>query len=514
MKRAIIIGAGPAGLTAAYELLKNTDIKPIILEKENFVGGISRTANFDGNRMDIGGHRFFSKDEQIMSLWQELLPLQGKPAFDDLRLNRQTELAEGGADPEIQDEVLLNRRRVSRILYRRRFFSYPVSLSLDMLLNLGLFNSAAIGISFFCAMLGKRRENNLEDFMINRFGEKLYKTFFRDYTQKVWGRSPKDIDADWGSQRIKGLSLIKAIGDFFRKSMGKKAEETSLIERFYYPKYGPGQLWEKMAAEVQKMGGEIVFGCAVTEFAAEKTADGYKITAAVAGGKTYAGDYFLSSMPLADFAAAMPSGVLSPKAREVAANLPYRDFITVGILADRLKIKNTTKIKTLGGIVPDCWIYVQEADVKLGRLQIFNNWSPYMVKDAEHTVWLGLEYFCREGDELWQMSDADFIDMAKDELVKIGIIEKNAVKSAVCLKVQKAYPAYFDAYKDFPLLRAELDRGENLFCIGRNGQHRYNNMDHSMLTAMTAVEAIRGNKTREDVWSVNTEENYHEEKGK
>lgn len=514
MKRAVITGAGPAGLTAAYWFLKHTDIKPIVLEKENFVGGISRTANFDGDRIDIGGHRFFSKSAEIFDLWRELLPLQGAPALDDKMLGRRAENFAGGADPEREDDVFLLRRRISRILYMRRFFSYPVSLSAQTVFNLGVFNSFSIGASFLKAAVFKRTEKNLEDFMINRFGEKLYATFFRDYTEKVWGRSPKDIDADWGSQRIKGLSLSGAVADFFRKAAGKTAKETSLIERFYYPKYGPGQLWEKMAREIVARGGEIVFGAEAKRF----NLDGKTVVSVTAetnaGARNFAGDYFLSSMPIADLAAALPKGAIGEKARAVALSLPYRDFVTVGLLVDRLKLVNSTKIKTLGGIVPDCWIYIQEPKVKIGRLQIFNNWSPYMLNDPKNTVWLGLEYFCREGDELWRMTKDDFAAFAANELAEIGVIDAAAVKKSVCLKVKKAYPAYFDSYRDFATVRRALDEMENLFCIGRNGQHRYNNMDHSMLTAITAVRAITGEKNRADVWNVNADEVYHEESAK
>ena len=507
LKKAIIIGAGPAGLTCAYYLLKNTDIKPIIIEQENFVGGISRTVNIDGNRMDIGGHRFFSKNQDIVKLWETLLPKQGYPAYDDKILGRDAVLT-GNADPEQTDEVLLNRRRISRIFYRRRFFSYPISLSIGTLKNLGLANSFGIGLSFCRSMFFRREEKNLEDFLVNRFGARLYETFFRDYTEKVWGRKPRDIGADWGNQRIRGLSLIKAVVDFFRKSIGKGETETSLIERFSYPKFGPGQLWEKMAQEVQQSGGKIIFGKRAEKLATSK--DG-RIAAVFADGERIDGDLFFSSMPIADLVRALPNDALDESARTAALNLPYRDFVTVGLLVDKLRICNTTNIPTLGDIVPDCWIYIQEPQVKIGRLQIFNNWSPYMVKDPEHTVWLGLEYFCREGDELWSMDDDAMTDFAATELRTIGIIGDNAVKKSVCLRVPKAYPAYFDTYEQFPLIRRELDKITNLYCIGRNGQHRYNNMDHSMLTAIAAVNAVMGLVDKDSVWRVNADEEYHEE---
>ena len=513
-KHAIIIGAGPAGLTAAYYLLKLTDIKPVVLEKEKFIGGLSRTMNFNGNRMDIGGHRFFSKDEDVLKLWSELLPAQGAPAFDDKILERESVLTEGGADPEVVDEVFLNRNRVSRIFYRRKFFSYPVSLSLQTIANLGLFEMMAIGASFLKAKFSQREENTLEDFMVNRFGQRLYETFFRDYTTKVWGRTPQQIGADWGAQRIKGLSLGKTIVDFVKKTFGSKegAGETSLIERFYYPKFGPGQLWEKFADEIKRLGGEVLTDANVKSI----HVDGNKVIRSVraespAGLLTFPANYFLSSMPLAELAEALDDG-LNLRQLQIARGLPYRDFITVGLLVDKLLLTNQTKIKTLGNIVPDCWIYIQEPSVKLGRLQIFNNWSPYMVAEPEKTVWLGLEYFCNEGDELWQMSEEAFVKFASEELASIGIIDAAAVKFGVQVKVPKAYPAYFDTYENIDELRGGLDEIKNLYCIGRNGQHRYNNMDHSMLTAIAAVCSIADKFPKADVWKINAEKTYHEAK--
>ncbi len=513
-KNAIIIGAGPAGLTAAYYLLTKTDIRPIVLEKEKFVGGISRTMNFNGNRMDIGGHRFFSKSEEIISLWQKILPAQGAPALDDKILNRESVLVEGGANPEEVDEVFLNRNRVSRIFYHRKFFSYPVSLNFDTIKNLGLVEMFSIGLSFLKTKFSQREEKTLEDFMVNRFGQKLYETFFRDYTTKVWGRTPQQIGADWGSQRIKGLSLGKTLLDFFKKTFGSKegAGETSLIERFYYPKFGPGQLWEKFADEIKKLGGEVLLSSNVKSFRVDKNKIVKSVTVENAAGLlTFPADYFLSSMPLAELADALSDG-LNLRQLQIARGLPYRDFITVGLLVDKLLLKNLTKVKTLGDIVPDCWIYIQEPSVKLGRLQIFNNWSPYMVADPKNSVWLGLEYFCNEGDELWQMSENDFVKFAIDELASIGIIDAADVRTGVQVKVPKAYPAYFDTYENISELRDALDEIKNLYCIGRNGQHRYNNMDHSMLTAIAAVCAIAGKFPKSDIWRINAEKNYHEDK--
>ena len=513
-QHAIIIGGGPAGLTAAYYFLKHTDIRPIVLEREPFVGGISRTMNFGGNRMDIGGHRFFSKNDEILSLWRELLPEQGAPAFDDKILGRESVLTDGGANPEEVDDVFLNRRRVSRIFYRRKFFSYPISLSFETIRNLGLLEMFSIGTSFLRAKFNQRDERTLEDFMVNRFGQRLYETFFRDYTTKVWGRSPQEIGADWGSQRIKGLSLGKTLIDFVKKTFGFKdgAGETSLIERFFYPKFGPGQLWEKFADEIKRLGGEVLTNSKVVELkvTADKVIKSAKVENA-AGLLTFPADYFLSSMPLNELADTLSDG-LNLRQLQIARGLPYRDFITVGLLVDKLLPQNHTKIKTLGDIVPDCWIYIQEPSVKLGRLQIFNNWSPYLVADPQNSVWLGLEYFCNEGDDLWNMSDDDFIKFAAQELASIGIIDAASVKFGVRVKVPKAYPAYFDTYENISELRAALDDIKNLYCIGRNGQHRYNNMDHSMLTAIAAVCAVAGKFAKSDIWKINAEQIYHEDK--
>ena len=518
-KTAIIIGAGPAGLTAAYQLLKETDIKPVIVEASDFIGGISRTVVYNGNRMDIGGHRFFSKDERVMQFWQDLMPLQGAPAKDDAILQREKEYADGGPDPEKEDRVMLLRTRVSRIYFMRKFFDYPITLSWDTLKNMGFTNTMKAGFGYIWSAIFKKEENSLKNFYINRFGAPLYKMFFEDYTEKVWGVNPSEISADWGAQRVKGLSLRKAVWAMLKKPFTSKKDiaqknvETSLIEQFIYPKKGPGQLWEVLAAEVQRMGGTIMMNTAVKALATEP-GKVKEVTVVAQDGEeqTLQGDYILSSMPIKDLITAMGASV-SEKVKDIAVNLPYRDFITVGLLVDKLKIKNQTKMKTINGLVPDCWIYVQDREVRLGRLQIFNNWSPYMVGDFENKVWVGLEYFCNEGDSMWNTPEQDFIQFAVSELEKIEVIDKSAVEDSVCVKVKKAYPAYFGTYSEFDKVREYLDTFDNLYCIGRNGQHRYNNMDHSMLTAMAAVDVIKSGKAEKDsVWNVNTEKEYHEKK--
>jgi protoporphyrinogen oxidase len=336
--------------------------------------------------------------------------------------------------------------------------------------------------------------------------------FFEDYTEKLWGVHPSRIAPDWGAQRVKGLSLFKVLMSVLSKPFGKKEKETSLIEEFYYPKLGPGSLWEAMAAEVKKMGGEIVFKASVNKLTV-KDDHSIIVEAVTEGGKklSYTADAVFSSMPVKDLIKAMGEAV-PDEVFKIASELPYRDFMTVGLLLDKLKIRNETKLKTLSNIVPDCWIYIQERNVKLGRLQIFNNWSPYMVDKPEDTVWIGLEYFCNEGDGLWNMKDSDFIDFAVGELEKTGIIERADVLDSTLIRVKKAYPAYFGSYGSFGKVKEYLNTVDNLYCIGRNGQHRYNNMDHSMLTAMEAVNCLLKNADKEIIWSVNTEEEYHETK--
>lgn len=533
-KIAVIIGAGPAGLTAAYELIDKTDIKPIILESTESIGGISKTVNYKGNRIDIGGHRFFSKSDRIMEWWQNILPLQGQPARDDRELGRDMPLSnecfgrEVGSqsleffdlpDPEKTDDVMLTRNRLSRIFFKRKFFDYPVSLNLRVISNLGVIKTFKIGISYLKISISPiKDEKSLEDFFINRFGKELYLTFFKDYTEKVWGVPCGDIKSDWGSQRVKGLSITKAISHAVKNifsrnsSVLQKNVETSLISQFLYPKLGPGQMWEKVAEIVTENGGEIHYGHHVIGIETNgNNIDGVNMLEKGNGNvKTLKGDYFFSSMPVKDLINSF-DGKIPDEVEKGAKGLMYRDFITVGLLLKKLKIKNKTKIKTINDLVPDNWIYIQERDVKLGRLQIFNNWSPYMVKDDKN-VWIGLEYFCNEGDELWKMDNDLFADFAVDELSKIDIINKEDVIDRVVIRVPKTYPAYFGTYHMFPIIREFTDQFENLFLVGRNGMHRYNNMDHSMLTAMTAVDnIIQGITSKDNIWMINAEDDYHEE---
>ncbi|MGV8144284.1 MAG: NAD(P)/FAD-dependent oxidoreductase [Methanothermobacter sp.] len=531
-KIAIIVGAGPAGLTAAYELLDKTSIKPIIFESTGDIGGISKTVNYNGNRIDIGGHRFFSKSELVMEWWKNILPLQGAPARDDLLLNRKVPLSESSRiktikthdtitsaapDPEKTDEVMLTRNRISRILFLRKFFDYPISLNMTTLSNLGIVRAFKIGLSYLKTIIKPiKDEKSLEDFFINRFGRELYQTFFKDYTEKVWGIPCNKIKADWGAQRVKGLSISKAIAHGIKNiykrdtSHEQKDVETSLIEQFMYPKYGPGQLWEEVSKQIEDNGGEIHLNQKVVEILRDNhRIVGVKVQDRSGEFKNIHADYLFSTMPVKDLINSL-TGV--PKeVDEVAQGLVYRDFMTAGILLKKLAIKNQSKIKTLHDLIPDNWIYVQERDVKMGRIQIFNNWSPYMVRDQDDIL-IGLEYFVNEGDELWNMEDEEFISFAIEELSRINFAHEEDIIDSFVVRMPKTYPAYFGTYQDFGTIRNYTDKIENLFLIGRNGMHRYNNMDHSMLTAIEAVNNIINHKTGKDnLWQVNAEEEYHEE---
>lgn len=495
----LIIGAGPAGLTAAYELLEHTSYRPIVIEADPWIGGLSRTVCHHGNRMDIGGHRFFSKSDRVTEWWLRFLPQQGAPE----------------PDPAHTDAVMLLRQRLSRILFAGKLFDYPIGLNRTTIANLGLGRMVKIAASYAKARIHPRRPvASLEDFFINHFGEELYATFFRDYTAKVWGVPCREIPPEWGAQRVKQLSLLKIVLHALRYMLpGSRATaqvETSLIDAFLYPKLGPGQLWETAAERIVERGGQVLTGQRVVGI---KT-DGDRVTgveieeAATGVRRSMAGAYVLSSMPVRDLVAAMPAPVPAAVSA-VAQGLQYRDFMTVGVLATRLRNPGAASEEA----IPDNWIYVQEPERQVGRLQFFHNWSPYLVADPA-TAWIGMEYFCAEGDAFWSSSDETVADFAIGELAQMGMVDPADVRDSVVIRVPKAYPAYFGTYADFAIVRQYLDRFDNLFLIGRNGMHRYNNIDHSMLTAMAAMEGIaNGNCTKAPLWAVNTEEAYLESKG-
>ncbi len=514
-KKAIIIGGGPAGLTAAYEFIQNTDIQPIVLEQSEFWGGISRTVNYKGNRIDIGGHRFFSKSDVIMDWWCKILPILSEEK--SIKISYQNKSKELNSinfpsDAKNPDNVMLVRSRKSRIYYQKQFFDYPISLTPETVLKLGLFNTFLIGMSYLKSVAFPiKEEKNLEDFFINRFGKKLYKTFFKDYTEKVWGIKCTEISSEWGAQRIKGLSIRKSIAHFLNKKLSKKTEksisqkdtETSLIEYFLYPKFGPGQMWEEVATKVTENEGELHQDLKVIKI----ETDANKIVSVTAQNQStreeivFEGDYFISTMPVQELIASLDAPV-PENVKEIASGLIYRDFITVGLL-----LKKMTKDE-----ITDNWIYIQEPYVKVGRLQIFNNWSPFLVKD-ENTKWVGLEYFCYENDELWNRSEEEMKQLAINEMIEIGMIRREDVLDSVVIKMPKTYPAYFGTYEKFNEIIDYTNQFENLFLIGRNGMHKYNNQDHSMLTAIQAVQNIKHNiLSKENIWAINTEQEYHEEK--
>jgi protoporphyrinogen oxidase len=507
-KTAVIIGSGPAGLTAAYELAQRTDIKPVVIEASDGVGGISRTFEYKGNRVDIGGHRFFTKSDRVLEWWLNLLPLERGADNPN------------GPDPETEDRVMLIQRRISRIYFLRKFFDYPVNFTLQTLLNLGPAKAARIVLSYLRSLLFPiRNVRNLEQLMINRFGRELYNTFFKSYTEKVWGAPCDKISSEWGVQRIKDLSIAKAALHFLRNlfvrdnSIRQESTSTSLIEYFMYPKFGPGQMWTEAARVVQEKGGEIYFNTRVNGvFTEGNRVTGVRLIDAASGTERMMdADYVFSSMPIADLIATI-TPTPPEEVREVAAGLQYRDFIAVGLLVKKLKIRNDAPGADKDALIQDTWIYIQEREVQMGRLQIFNNWSRYMIQDPENTVWLGVEYFCNKGDDLWVKTDDDLIRFAVDELAKIDIIEKDDALDGVVLRMSGTYPAYVGAYDRFDVIRSFVDEFENLFLVGRNGMHRYNNQDHSMLTAMTAVDnIINGVASKQNIWDVNLEQEYHED---
>ncbi len=509
-KKALIIGAGPAGLTAALELLVKTDIIPVIIEKTGDIGGISKTVNYKGNRIDIGGHRFFSKSDVVMKYWQDLFPVVTTP--ENIAKNQKWRLGE--------DKVFLQRDRLSRIYYLRNFFDYPVTLNGNTIKNLGLVRISKIGFSYFASKLFPRKnEKSLEDFFINRFGSELYLTFFKDYTEKVWGKSCTELSAEWGAQRIKGLSVTKVITHYVKslfssdKDIAQKNKETSLIDSFFYPKLGPGQLWEHVADLIKSKGGQIQMKSLFTGLNCHSdntfTVEYFDVEKNITQVFDKI-DFVFSTTSVKNLINSMKS--VPSELSLIANGLLHRNFITVGLLLNKLSISNLTKIKTINNLIPDNWIYMQEQDVRMGRIQIFNNWSPFMVDD-ESKVWIGLEYFCNSDDEMWTMPDADFIQMAVDELEKVGIIVKNDLEDSTIIRMEDTYPVYFGTYEKFDLLRQYLDQIQNLYLIGRSGMHRYNNSDHSMLTAITAVQNIVDGRTdKSNIWEVNTEKDYHEEK--
>ena len=466
----VIIGAGPAGLTAAYQLCK-LEISSVVLEKDTVVGGIARTVRHEGCYFDIGGHRFFTKVKVVEDLWREILA----------------------------EEDFLKRGRLSRIYYNKKFFDYPLRPS-NALLGLGLVNSFLILASYFYAYLFPiPNEKTFEEWVSNRFGRRFYRTFFKTYTEKVWGIPCSKLSSHWAAQRIRGLSLKRALKAALlpKAHVEKKDIIRTLIDSFHYPKRGPGMMWEKAAEIIQKKGSTLHMNCGVRRIIWDKS----RVTAVEVlredRVERIEATHFISSMPLRELVEkldpAPPEGVCN-----AAARLSYRDFLTVGL------------VLTKANLFPDNWIYIHDPQVKVGRIQNFKNWSPYMVSDPKKTC-LGLEYFCFEGDDLWSTPDDALIHLAKTELESLGLGRSADVESGAVVRMPKAYPVYDTGYGEaLQIVRDFLIQLENLYPVGRNGMHKYNNQDHSMLTAMLAVDNINGGKF--NIWAVNEEQEYQEQK--
>jgi protoporphyrinogen oxidase len=518
----VIAGAGPAGLTAALELLRRSGLRPLVFESDSQVGGISKTVNYRGNRMDLGGHRFFSKSDWVMHWWQEILPVAGSAEeTSDVLLGYQGQsrtFSATGTGHAGDGRVMIVRPRLSRIYYRRRFFDYPLKLNSHTLGNLGWFEAGRLGASYAQSrMMPRDPEVTLEDFFINRFGDRLYRTFFKDYTEKVWGVPCHEISAEWGAQRVKGLSITRALTHAIRSTFNRKGSvsqkdvETSLIERFLYPRLGPGQMWEEVADRVVAAGGNVYLQHRVVGLKRTgRTIRSVQVLDIAAGTTRWVScDAFISTMPIQQLVEQLAPE--DEELRRISRGLPYRDFMTAGLIVRGMTV-GTSDTDIAGRMPPDNWIYVQEPDVQLGRLQIFNNWSPDLVA-VPGTVSLGLEYFCREDDGLWSMPDSSFIDMAAAELEKIGLIDRRNVLDGTVVRVPKAYPAYFGEYREISKVRAYLDGLDNLYAVGRNGMHRYNNQDHSMLAGKAAADCLIDSRCdKRNIWSINSEDEYHEER--
>lgn len=523
MSGVVIIGAGPAGLTAGLELLRAGRQDVTILEASDAIGGLSQTVTYRGNRIDIGGHRFFSKSDWVMNWWRELMPValppgaQGEASF---RLAYQGSQRLLGGDritaKEQDDNVMLVRNRLSRILFGGQFFDYPLKPSLDVALKLGPTKCLTFGASYMASRVSPiQPERSLEDFFINRFGQQLYRQFFKEYTEKVWGVPCHEISAEWGAQRIKSLSVGKALAHAVRRRFSKDAaaEQTSLIENFIYPKLGPGQMWEIAAQAFERKGGRLVRQAPVVRIERDGAVVRRVVSRRPDGSEqAFEASHVVSTMPVKELTQAL-SPVLPASVTDIGSSLLYRDFITVGLLYRKLR-PTASSMRGRTNIVPDNWIYIQEPGVKVGRLQIFNNWSPYMVADPD-TVWVGLEFFAKEDDDLWSMSEEALKALAVQEMRQIGMADPEDAMDAVVIRMPKAYPGYFGAaYQQFDQLREALDGLRNLYLVGRNGMHRYNNQDHSMLSAKCAAELIlAGNPDKSRIWAINVDDDYHEEVG-
>ncbi len=514
-KTAIIIGGGPAGLSAAYSILKyTTDIMPVIIEENDNLGGLSKTIYKNGNGTDIGPHRFFTKNNEVIDFWKEFLQFQELPACDDKILGRFNPVKCGKINPEEQDNVFLKRRRFSRIYYNNHLIDYPIKLNLTTFCAIGLKKTILTGLSYIKSSIYKKEETNLETFMINRFGTVLYQLFFENYTEKVWGLHPSLISKEWGEQRIKKVSLIKVIFDAILSALNIKInKEVSLIDEYFYPKYGSSQFWNLIAEKIKEAGGKIILNNKVTGINKDSNniVKSIEITDINTNQKqTVEGDLFISSMPIKDLFTCLND--IPKDIEEIAENLQYRDFILVNFVLNKIDLKNNTNYPTINNIAPDSWVYMQDNGVKAGRIDIMNNFSPYIIKNFKEDIVINSEYFCNENDEFWNKNDEEIIEFAKRELKNLNIIKDEYIKDSECYRFKKAYPAYFGTYSKFDKIKEYIDIIPNLYCIGRNGQHKYNNMDHSILSGITAAKIIAYNSDKKLLWDINTDSSYQETK--
>ena len=470
-----IIGAGPAGLTAAY-LLGKAGYSVTVIEKDpQYVGGISRTVEHEGFRFDIGGHRFFSKAKEVVDLWNELLP-----------------------------HDFIERPRMSRIYYEGKFYSYPLR-AFEALGNLGVIRSSLCMLSYLKAKaLPNTKVRSFEDWVVNQFGWKLYSIFFKTYTEKVWGMPCDEMSADWAAQRIKGLSLGKAVIDGLKRSLGlnKKPNDgmatKTLLENFRYPRLGPGMMWDAARDRVVEHGNTVLMGHALKQLSQDAGTGRWRVQATTGAGETVTinAGHVISSAPMRELASRLHP---LPQTLPAATALRYRDFLTVALMVRS------------PDLFPDNWIYIHDSKVKVGRVQNFRSWSPEMVPDPAIAC-VGLEYFCFEGDGLWASSDKDLVALATKEMAILGLLQPDQVVGGTVVRQEKAYPVYDDEYRDnVEAMRREIEeRYPTLHCVGRNGMHRYNNQDHAMMTAMLTVRNIEAGARVYDIWAVNEDAEYHE----
>ena len=472
--KSVIVGAGPAGLTAAYELSKRRQPVVVLEADPHYVGGISKTVSYKGFHFDIGGHRFFSKSREVEDLWAE-----------------------------IAGDLMLERPRSSRIFYRGQFYSYPLK-AFEALSKLGLWETVRCMASFAMAKLRPSpNPKSFEDWVVNQFGERLFRIFFKTYTEKVWGMSCREISADWAAQRIRGLSLGSAIKHALlpqRRPKDRSKVVKTLIDTFQYPRQGPGMMWERWAQRVRAMDGEVLLGRKVTGCRFDQATQQWTVTAMTRAGETelYQGEHVISSMPIRELVAQLRPQ-LPIEAIAAARSLRYRDFLTIGLI-----LHDTERFS-------DNWIYIHDPAVKVGRVQNYKSWSPEMVPDPRFCCY-GLEYFCFEGDDLWSSSDLDLLAMAKGEIEQIGLGSAKDVLDGCVIRQRKAYPVYDDHYQAHvaTIRRALEQHCPNLHLVGRNGMHKYNNQDHAMMTALLAARNILAGRAEYDVWAVNQDAEYHE----